>query len=59
MAIISEYRSALEITTNNNTLHPLAKETRASFEKANRHNTQIGLFWIKAHAGLEDNERAD
>lgn len=45
-AIISDSRSALETIINNNTLHPLAINTRASLEKANRNKGQQDFLSI-------------
>lgn len=57
--IYSDSRSALQTVTNSYSLHPLAVETRANIRNSRVQNKEISLFWIKAHAGLVGNERAD
>ncbi|XP_062528221.1 retrovirus-related Pol polyprotein from type-1 retrotransposable element R1 [Bombyx mori] len=57
--IYSDSRSSLEAVTNNRSLHPLVVEIRRNLEECKRRNKRVELFWIKAHAGLEGNERAD
>nr|XP_037872912.1 uncharacterized protein LOC119629799 [Bombyx mori] len=57
--IYSDSRSSLEAVTNNRSLHPLVVEIRRNLEECKRRNKRVALFWIKAHAGLEGNERAD
>ncbi|XP_048489535.1 uncharacterized protein LOC125491477 [Plutella xylostella] len=57
--VYSDSRSALETVTNNNTRHPLALEVRQNIRTCKLQDKEISLFWIKAHAGLAGNERAD
>lgn len=57
--IYSDSRSSLETITNNRALHPLAVETRKNLSDIKSQNKVVSLFWIKAHAGLVGNERAD
>lgn len=57
--IYSDSRSALQSVVNNGSLHPLAVEARENLSTSRLQNKEISLFWIKAHAGLERNERAD
>ncbi|XP_026321464.1 uncharacterized protein LOC113231118, partial [Hyposmocoma kahamanoa] len=59
IGIYSDSMAALQTVTNLGALHPLAVETRQNLRKALLRNKYISLFWIKAHAGLEGNERAD
>nr|XP_037872684.1 uncharacterized protein LOC119629756 [Bombyx mori] len=59
VGIYSDSLSALQTTANWNALHPLAVEARENLRKALLRSKRISLFWIKAHAGLEGNERAD
>ena len=58
-SIYSDSRSALESVTRGVSLHPLAVETRQNIRDALELGKRIKLFWIKAHAGMEGNERAD
>ncbi|CAH2087894.1 unnamed protein product [Euphydryas editha] len=59
VGIYSDSLSALDTITNSSALHPLAVEARGYLRKALNQSKCISLFWIKAHAGLEGNERAD
>lgn len=58
-AILSDSRAALETVVNPLSLHPLAAEARGNMQSGKLQDKEISLFWIKAHAGLEGNERAD
>ncbi|XP_063827121.1 uncharacterized protein LOC135076627 [Ostrinia nubilalis] len=58
-SIYSDSRSALETITRGVSLHPLVIETRKNIQEAAENGKTIKLFWIKAHAGMEGNERAD
>ncbi|CAH2107429.1 unnamed protein product [Euphydryas editha] len=52
--------SALEQALENpKALHPVAVEARGFLRNALLQNKCVSLFWIKAHEGLEGNERAD
>ncbi|XP_049883069.1 uncharacterized protein LOC126378732 [Pectinophora gossypiella] len=57
--IYSDSRSALETVVNYDTKHHLAVTIRANVAAGKRQKKEISFFWIKAHAGLEGNERAD
>ena len=57
--IYCDSRSALESVTDETSLHPLAVKTRALIYTARSRAQKIELFWVKAHVGLEGNERAD
>ncbi|XP_049874511.1 uncharacterized protein LOC126372706 [Pectinophora gossypiella] len=57
--IYSDSRSALETIVNHDAKHHLAVRTRKNLAAGKLQNKEISLFWIKAHAGLEGNERAD
>ncbi|XP_045777032.1 uncharacterized protein LOC123875323 [Maniola jurtina] len=59
VGIYSDSLSALQTLQNPKALHPLAVEARGFLRDALLQNKRISLFWIKAHAGLEGNERAD
>lgn len=59
IGIYSDSMSALQTVTNNGSVHPLAVETRDALRRCKLRNKRVSLFWIKAHAGLEGNERAD
>ncbi|XP_047995474.1 uncharacterized protein LOC125233477 [Leguminivora glycinivorella] len=51
--------AALQTTTNPASRHPLAVESREMIKSCKQQNKNLSLFWIKAHAGLPGNERAD
>ncbi|XP_063833265.1 uncharacterized protein LOC135082400 [Ostrinia nubilalis] len=57
--LYSDSRAALETITNHDSLHPLAVETRKNLRTASTQGKAVSLFWVKAHAGLPGNERAD
>ncbi|XP_026315787.1 uncharacterized protein LOC113227125 [Hyposmocoma kahamanoa] len=57
--IYSDSRSALETIADGTSLHPLAVKIRANVTEIRKNKNVVNLFWIKAHAGLEGNERAD
>ncbi|XP_063838171.1 uncharacterized protein LOC135087301 [Ostrinia nubilalis] len=57
--LYSDSRAALETITNHDSLHPLAVETRKNLRTAFTQGKAVSLFWVKAHAGLPGNERAD
>ncbi|CAH2084373.1 unnamed protein product [Euphydryas editha] len=59
VGIYSDSLSALQTLQNPKALHPLAVEARGFLRDALLQNKRVSLFWIKAHAGLEGNERAD
>ncbi|CAF4816741.1 unnamed protein product [Pieris macdunnoughi] len=55
--IFSDARSALDAITSSRSLSPLVTDIR---EVLGKHpEKEIKLFWVKAHAGREGNERAD
>lgn len=56
--VYSDSRSALDTLVSGYSLHTLVLETHKNIREARKQKT-IELFWIKAHAGLEGNERAD
>ncbi|CAK1590886.1 unnamed protein product [Parnassius mnemosyne] len=57
--VYSDSRAALETMVNQETKHPLAVKTRKNIQAVFPQHKSIQLFWIKAHAGLPGNERAD
>ncbi|KAL0870224.1 hypothetical protein ABMA27_006364 [Loxostege sticticalis] len=57
--LYSDSMAALETVVNHGSLHPLAVESRENLRKAFIQGKDVSLFWIKAHAGLLGNERAD
>ncbi|KAL0852476.1 hypothetical protein ABMA28_000643 [Loxostege sticticalis] len=57
--IFSDSRSSLEAISRCDSLHPLVVETRKNILEATNKGITINLFWIKAHAGMQGNERAD
>ncbi|XP_046973827.1 uncharacterized protein LOC124540370 [Vanessa cardui] len=58
-AIFSDSMAALQTIQNPNALHPLAVQTRENLHDLSLQGKVVILFWIKAHAGLKGNERAD
>ncbi|XP_063632467.1 uncharacterized protein LOC134803596 [Cydia splendana] len=58
-AIYSDSRSSLQAVSDPSSQNPIAVEIRANLEEASSWGNPISLFWIKAHAGLAGNERAD
>ncbi|KAG6446893.1 hypothetical protein O3G_MSEX004674 [Manduca sexta] len=57
--IFSDARSALEVVTSGDSLHPIAFDINNLLKKASKRTQKIKFFWVKAHVGLEGNERAD
>lgn len=57
--IYSDSTAALQTIKNIDSPHPLAVETRDILSKCRGQNKKVSIFWIKAHIGLEGNERAD
>ena len=51
-------RTALLAIANKRTTHPLAVATRKKIIEL-RTSTSLTFHWVKTHAGLRDNERAD
>jgi ribonuclease HI len=57
-AINVDSKAALLAIANKQTTHPLASAIREKIINL-RHTTSINLHWVKSHAGLKGNERAD
>nr|XP_049699180.1 uncharacterized protein LOC126055181 [Helicoverpa armigera] len=57
--IYSDSRAALQTVTNPGSMHSLAIEARRNLSVALTRGKAVTLFWIKAHAGIDGNERAD
>ncbi|KAL0883533.1 hypothetical protein ABMA27_015688 [Loxostege sticticalis] len=57
--VYCDSRSALQTVADGTSLHPIANNIRRNLDNISKLNKIINLFWIKAHAGLEGNERAD
>lgn len=57
--ILSDSRSGLELIRNPRTYHPLAFGVRERLREAEIIGKNIRLFWVRAHVGVEGNERAD
>jgi hypothetical protein len=51
-------KAALLAIANKHTAHPLAVATRVKTTEL-RNSTSITFHWVKGHAGLKGNERAD
>ncbi|KAJ2937984.1 hypothetical protein O0L34_g14267 [Tuta absoluta] len=58
-SIYCDSRSALELVANGISLHPLAVKIRSNLTACIHKKKEVKLYWIKAHVGLEGNERAD
>ncbi|XP_037298300.1 uncharacterized protein LOC119190439 [Manduca sexta] len=57
--IFSDARSALDVVTRGDSLHPIAFEIKKLIKEARKRTQKIELFWVRAHVRLEGNERAD
>ncbi|XP_028042598.1 uncharacterized protein LOC114252301 [Bombyx mandarina] len=57
--VYSDSMAALQTIQNYSCLHLLAVQARENIKHISREGKTICLHWIKAHAGLEGNERAD
>ncbi|CAK1591431.1 unnamed protein product [Parnassius mnemosyne] len=57
--IYSDSMAALLTIKNPRCLHPIAVEARENLKDISLQGKVVTLFWIKAHAGFEGNERAD
>ncbi|KAG6452350.1 hypothetical protein O3G_MSEX007586 [Manduca sexta] len=57
--IFSDARSALEVVTSGDSLHPIAFDINSLLKEASKRTQKIKFLWVKAHVGLEGNERAD
>ncbi|XP_068619367.1 uncharacterized protein [Battus philenor] len=58
-AILSDSRSALQTVARLDTLHRLALRVKENIKKAREKGRIVSIFWVKAYAGMEGNERAD
>ncbi|XP_023953798.2 uncharacterized protein LOC112057581 [Bicyclus anynana] len=57
--ILSDSRSSLDLIKSGNVSHPLAYNIRRNIRAVRDQGRSVELFWIKAHVGIEGNERAD
>nr|XP_037876353.1 uncharacterized protein LOC119630569 [Bombyx mori] len=57
--VFSDSKAALLTVINHGSLHPLAVDIRKMLKQCALQNKTVALYWIKAHVGLEGNERAD
>lgn len=59
VTVFSDSRSSLELIQNYETFHPLAFAIRRNISNLQKAGKQIELYWVKAHVGVDGNERAD
>ncbi|XP_069365327.1 uncharacterized protein [Maniola hyperantus] len=59
VCILSDSRSSLDLLRNHRSFHPLAFAIRKQIANLRQQGKEIRLYWIKAHVGIEGNERAD
>ncbi|CAK1584821.1 unnamed protein product [Parnassius mnemosyne] len=57
--IISDSRSAITTICDPVSLNPIASEIRTMIKTLEDNRKQVELYWIKAHCGIQGNERAD
>ncbi|XP_052742638.1 uncharacterized protein LOC128198922 [Bicyclus anynana] len=57
--ILSDSRSALETLGGTETFHPLAFAVKKNLSLLKAKGKEINFFWVRAHIGIEGNERAD
>lgn len=58
-SIASDSRSSLEAVSDPNSLHPLVAEIKELIVRLGQEGKAVTLYWVKAHCGIEGNERAD
>ncbi|KAJ0169139.1 hypothetical protein K1T71_014947 [Dendrolimus kikuchii] len=59
LGVYSDSRSALQTLTNWSTTHQLAVKARRNILAAVAKGRRIEMYWVKAHAEVRENERAD
>ncbi|KAJ2941658.1 hypothetical protein O0L34_g14716 [Tuta absoluta] len=58
-AVLSDSRSSLELLKDRDSFHPLAYAIRRNLTSIATSGKTIRLFWVRAHIGVQGNERAD
>ncbi|XP_050670435.1 uncharacterized protein LOC126969152 [Leptidea sinapis] len=57
--ILSDSRSSLELLRDRSSFHPIAFEIKNLIRRAREMGKTIRFRWVRAHVGIEGNERAD
>ncbi|XP_050665945.1 uncharacterized protein LOC126966114 [Leptidea sinapis] len=57
--ILSDSRSSLELLRDRSSFHPIAFEIKNLIQRARNMGKTIRFRWVRAHVGIEGNERAD
>ncbi|XP_039758863.1 uncharacterized protein LOC120632890 [Pararge aegeria] len=57
--LFSDSKSSLDLIKRHTTTHPLACSIRKNLIAIQKQGKALHIFWVKAHVGVEGNERAD